>query len=151
MIDNKAKINAILVDDDPDDRMLFENAFSDINSNSNLLAFKNGAEAISHFEQNETEAPHIVFLDLNMPLVDGLEVLDYLRRSEKYQRVPIVIYSTSSAERDIQATLSAGANIYIVKPNTYQKLKLAIDKALRMQWQYFRSNLSIETFVMVIE
>jgi len=143
------RFNIILVDDDSDDRMLFEEVFSELKLKSKLLTFKNGLEAINYFERADTAVPHVIFLDLNMPIMGGLEVLEILRRTEKYKFVPIAIYSTSSAEKDIEETLVSGANIYITKPNDYDKLKDVMNSVLKMQWQYHNSSLSISTFVMV--
>lgn len=143
------RFNIILVDDDSDDRMLFEEVFSELKLKSKLLTFKNGLEAINYFERADTAVPHVIFLDLNMPIMGGLEVLEILRRTEKYKFVPIAIYSTSSAEKDIEETLVNGANIYITKPNDYDKLKDVMNSVLKMQWQYHNSSLSISTFVMV--
>lgn len=78
---NTEKMNAILVDDDSDDRMLFEEVFSELKMQSDLFLFENGSKAINYFEQPDTTVPHLIFLDLNMPFMGGLEVLEILRRT----------------------------------------------------------------------
>lgn len=143
------RMTVVLVDDDADDRMLFEEVFAELKIKSNLLLFENGLKALKHFDKSDFRVPHIIFLDLNMPIVNGIEVLEALRRTSKYRDVPIAIYSTSSAQKDIEETLVAGANIYITKPTDYNKLKMVLESVLKMQWQYNTSPLSRDNFVMV--
>ena len=86
-----------------------------------------------------------------MPRVSGKEVLGRLRSSKRFARLPIVIYSTSGSERDIELTLSMGANIYIVKPADFSKLKRAIENVLKIQWRYETSSLDLANYLMVID
>lgn len=129
--------------------MLFEEVFSKLKVNCDLLLFENGPKALNQLEKSDFRVPHIIFLDLNMPIVDGLEIVEMLRRTSKYRDVPIAIYSTSSSDKDMQDTLIRGANIYIVKPNDYNRLKEVLENVMRMQWQYNSSSLRMDTFVKV--
>ena len=79
---------------------------------------------------HENALPHIIFLDLNMPVMNGLECLKEVRKFDKYSDISIVIYSTSTSEQDIEDTFLHGANIYITKPSDYNKLKKVLAKAL---------------------
>lgn len=151
MLEKERKLRVVLVDDDADDRALFEEAFSESRIGSSLSLFRNGAEFVDYLDLRGTDVPDIVFLDLNMPLMGGMETLRQVRSSTKYGKVPIAIYSTSGNEKDITETLALGANIYIVKPNDFRKLQRTLDHVLRVQWQYATSALSLENFVMVIE
>jgi len=149
-MESKDRITVVLVDDDSDDRLIFEDAFSKLKIKSNLVQFQNGLEAIQYFEKEDTKVPHIIFLDLNMPIMTGIEALQILRKDKKYRNVPIAIYSTSNAESDKEATLVSGANIYITKPNDYSKLKQVLESVMKIQWQYNSSELRMDTFVMVL-
>lgn len=151
MLEKGDRLKVILVDDDPDDRMLFEEAFSELRIESALFLFQNGLELLNHLYSPEAAVPDLIFLDLNMPIMGGMETLENIKQSEKYSKVPIAIYSTSSHESDIEDTLARGANIYITKPADYHKLKKTLDEVLKIQWQYSTSHLKLENFVMVIE
>lgn len=150
MLDKGDKLKVILVDDDSDDQMLFKEVFSEIKIGSSLDLFKNGLEFLNHLDKPDTVVPDLIFLDLNMPIMGGIETLEHVRRSHKYSNVPIAIYSTSNQEKDIENTLARGANIYITKPSDYNKLKRTLEDVLKIQWQYSTSHLKFENFVMVI-
>ena len=139
-------LNVLLADDDEDDRWLFEQALSDLKIKTNLLLFKNGKELMEHL-QNSENMPHIIFLDLNMPIKNGMECLTEMRKVDKLKEIPVAIYSTSSSEKDIENTFVNGANVYINKPNNFLALKKVVDKVLQLNWQYHTSNLSRENFL----
>lgn len=141
-------MHIILVDDDAEDRMIFEEAFSQLNSGNQLLMFQNGLEVLNYLNENET-VPDIIFLDLNMPIMGGLETLREIRKNDRYRQLSVVIYSTSSAEKDIEDTLIAGANVYITKPNNFETLRDTIAKVIHVNWQFLSSGLDRETFVFV--
>jgi Response regulator containing a CheY-like receiver domain and a GGDEF domain len=138
-----------LVDDDKDDRETFQDAFNELNSDNVLMTFKNGLEAIDYLNAIE-DVPDIIFLDLNMPIMGGLETLREIRKNERYKLLSVVIYSTSSSEKDIEETLVAGANIYITKPTNYRVLKDMLTKVMKVNWQYHTSELDKDTFVFAI-
>ena len=138
-----------LVDDDKDDRETFQDAFNELNSDNVLMTFKNGLEAIDYLNAIE-DIPDIIFLDLNMPIMGGLETLTEIRKNERYKLLSVVIYSTSSSEKDIEETLVAGANIYITKPTNFRVLKDTLTKVMKMNWQYPEFELDKNTFVFAI-
>jgi CheY-like chemotaxis protein len=139
-----------LADDDSDDRMLFEEAIDDIKIATELSLFVDGKQLMDHLLQTEMTLPEIVFLDLNMPIKNGMQCLKEIRRDKRLRDLCVAIYSTSSSERDIEETFVQGANIYINKPNSYGALKKAIEKVLQMNWQYHTSNLNQHNFLLRI-
>jgi len=151
MLHNTDKIKVIFVDDDKDDIELFQEAFSSVKVQSKVSFFMDGTEAMDYFNSSESEIPHILFLDLNMPKIGGVEVLTKLRQMDRYKKLPIAIYSTSSSEYDIETTLGLGANIYIVKPNNFEKLKKALSEILKIQWQYENDKLNLNNYLMVFD
>lgn len=138
-----------LVDDDQDDREVFQDAFTELNLENDLKTFKNGLEVIDYLNVAE-EMPHIIFLDINMPIMGGLETLTEIRKNERYKSLSVAIYSTSSTDKDITETLAAGANIFITKPTNFQTLKNTLHKVIKTNWQYHTSPLNKETFVFVV-
>lgn len=143
------KLKIYLADDDSDDREIFQEAFKDINSGNDLKTFNNGLEVIDHLDSSE-EIPDIIFLDLNMPLVSGLETLKMIRGNERYGSLCVVIYSTSSAEKDIEDTLAAGANIYINKPADYSALKQTIMKVMKIDRHFRSGEMDRDNFVFAL-
>jgi len=143
---NINKLNVLLADDDEDDRWLFEQALNDIKIKTNLSLFKNGKELMDYLLQIDIK-PHLIFLDLNMPIKNGMECLLEMKQDANLKNIPVAIYSTSSSEKDIENTFISGANIYINKPSNFDKLKDVIEKVLQLNWQYQTSNLNKDNFL----
>lgn len=140
----------MLADDDEDDRLLFGDAMDSLNLCIDLITVKHGKELIEYFDDIHNPIPNLIFLDLNMPYLSGLECLPILRKMEKLQLTPIAIYSTSSSRRDMEKALISGANIYINKPNDFKKLQEIIKKIMDINWQYINSDFDQNTFIMTI-
>ena len=146
----KEVIKIVLTDDDAEDRLLFKEAIDELKVNTSLVLLNDGQELMKYLKENETNLPHILFLDLNMPLKSGLECLKEIRQDQKYKDITIAIYSTSSSERDIENTFIEGANVYIKKPNDFNTLKKVLLEAITKNWQYHTSGLNKETFFLSI-
>lgn len=144
----KKLFNIVLVDDDEDDRFLFSEAFEELKVATELLLFKNGQEFIDYLDSGLQRIPKLIFLDLNMPIKNGMECLKYMRQNELFNDIFVAIYSTSSSEQDIEDTFLNGANIYIQKPNNYSTLTRVIDRAVRVSLQYDTSNLDRNNFLL---
>jgi len=140
-------LNIALADDDEDDRLLFKEAIEEIPIETKLSLFNHGQELMDHLNLPNVILPHLVFLDLNMPIKNGFQSLQEIRRKPELDQMAVAIYSTSLSEADIENTFVNGANIYINKPNTFKHLKEVIAKVLQMNWQYHTSNLNKETFL----
>jgi len=147
---NNDQMNIFLADDDEDDRSLFKLAFDETKLNSNLSLFKSGNELMEYLNQDDVKLPHILFLDLNMPGKTGAQCLAEIKANQKFRNMSVAIYSTSNSDKDIEDTLSGGANIYIHKPNDFQKLKQIIKHVLKINWQYHTSGLNRESFFLSI-
>jgi len=147
---NNDQMNIFLADDDEDDRSLFKLAFDETKLNSNLSLFKSGNELMDFLNKDDVKLPHILFLDLNMPGKTGAQCLAEIKANPKFRNMSVAIYSTSNSDKDIEDTLSGGANIYIHKPNDFQKLKQIIKHVLKINWQYHTSGLNRESFFLSI-
>lgn len=118
----------MIVDDDPDDRELFCEAVENI-GNCVCIVKSSCEEALKHLTNN-SEKPHVIFLDINMPCVDGRECLERLKNDHSLQHIPVIIYSTSSNPEDIEMMLRAGADSYIAKPSSWKVLADIVSKFL---------------------
>jgi CheY-like chemotaxis protein len=106
-------IKVLHADDDPDDRELFQQALLSLGYKIHLTCAKNGVQAISAIDKL---SPHIIFLDLNMPVRCGMQCLREIRRKETFTGIPVIILSSSSAKSDILSAFDSGADLYIFKP-----------------------------------
>jgi response regulator RpfG family c-di-GMP phosphodiesterase len=126
------------VDDDSDDRSFFEEAIEELGENVKL--FELGDDML-RLLKNPPPKPSVIFLDLNMPYKNGFEILDEIRSSEAFQGLPIVVYSTTSANDTIQKCLDLGASYYITKVVSLSSLVNAIKTVISMDWENFKPNM----------
>ena len=144
---NSDIINIALADDDEDDRMIFEEVIDELAMRTKLSLFKNGQELMDYLSLPNIVLPNLIFLDLNMPIKNGMQCLKEIRQNNALKNLAVAIYSTSSSEKDIEETFVNGANIYINKPTNFSNLRDVIEKVLQLNWQYQTSNLNRNTFL----
>jgi len=146
MLTNESTLKILLADDDEDDRTFFSEAIAELKMTNQLTLFNDGKDLMEYMNNPDSDLPHILFLDLNMPYKNGLDCLKEIRASQRFKNVSVAIYSTSSSEKDIENTFVEGANIYIKKPNDFSELKKVIKEVVHMNWQFHSSGLNKETF-----
>jgi CheY-like chemotaxis protein len=112
----------VIIDDDFDDRNLFCEAVKEINENAKCWAVSNGKDAIIMLHSSSLLRPDLIFLDLNMPGMSGRECLKELKKDIELKNIPIVIYSTSFSQKDINETRALGAAYFRVKPSTFKSI-----------------------------
>jgi len=115
-----SKPNILYAEDDFDDFESLKEALDQISQHQLLLHAKNGQEAIS-FIENATVLPSLIVLDLNMPIMDGKEVLFWLKKSEEYKHIPIMVFTTSSREEDVKLCQKHNCTFFR-KPTLYRDL-----------------------------
>lgn len=123
-------INILLVEDNEGDILLTTEAFEDSKIINKIMTIRDGKAAINFFEglTKKDEAPHLVLLDINLPKVSGHDVLAYIKNNDKYKSTPVIILTTSSAEKDILASYQNHVNCYITKPIDLSDFMKAITK-----------------------
>ena len=141
-------INICLADDDEDDRLFFTDAFDELRINTKVSTFNDGVELMNYLNNEDSILPNVLFLDLNMPKKNGVECLLEIKQNEKFSDIAIAIYSTSSSEEHIEETFINGANIYIKKPNDFEKLKKILSEVVTLNWPYHTSGLNKDNFLM---
>lgn len=105
-----------LIDDDEDDREIFQMALNNANDAFRCVTARNGVDAIQLIRQEYEFMPDFVFLDLNMPYMSGKECLEAIKQNERFHSTPIIIYTTSSYRKDVEDTKILGASHFLVKP-----------------------------------
>ncbi len=119
----RTKQSVLIVDDDADDREIIRDAFMANNEEPEYVFIENGERLIEYLtEQVNGSLPALILLDLNMPGKDGREALKEIKAHEKLHHIPTVVLTTSSSYRDKQAVYDLGANCFITKPDTFNKL-----------------------------
>jgi len=123
------KLKILLIEDDTIEVMKFKRAIAKLEMQHELMEAKNGEEALALLEDRSV-LPDIIFLDLNMPRINGLEFLKLLKENEVLRFLPTIILTTSNNRKDVLASYSIGVAGYIIKPLKYdeyvEKLKIAL-------------------------
>ncbi|MHB1686014.1 MAG: response regulator [Ignavibacteriaceae bacterium] len=131
MIDNEIEI--LLVEDNPYDAEMTIRALKQNNISNKIFHVKDGSEAIdflfakgNYQERNMTTIPKVILLDLKLPKISGLEVLQILKSDELTKNIPVVVLTSSQEELDIKGSYKLGANSYIVKPVEFENFIKAV-------------------------
>lgn len=111
-----------LAEDDEEDADIFRDSIADLNMNVQLFVVENGVLLMNLLEQTEI-LPDLVFLDLNMPLKNGLQCLIEIKNSERLKSLNTIILSTSSNEMQKEEMYAHGANLFLTKASTYKEFK----------------------------
>jgi CheY-like chemotaxis protein len=122
-------LHILLIDDDPDDREIFVWTMKNIHPTSVVDEAADGLDALDKLK-DETYTPDVIFLDLNMPRMHGLECLHHIRLIRRLASHPVIVLSTSSNPHDIAQCLAAGATDYIVKANEISAIKKELSQVL---------------------
>lgn len=108
-------------DDDPEDCMLFTEALQQIDSDLKAVIAKDGKEALAILETTQL-LPDYIFLDINMPLVNGKQCLIHIKKNPKLKNIPVIMYSTTSDTNEIQQYYKLGAHDFLIKPANFNVL-----------------------------
>lgn len=144
------KINILLADDDTEDRELFAEALQESGIDYSLKTFENGKQLVDYLNSPQEETPNLLFLDLNMPLLSGLESLKIIRANTALDNMPVAIYSTSSSENDKNSTFESGANIYLSKPSDFSQLKKMLKQVVLMRDDLSNTEIDKDKFVFTL-
>lgn len=126
-------IELLLVEDNDDDIDLTKEAFIEARIHLNLHVAHDGIEALEFLHNNKNPRPDLILLDLNMPRKDGRETLAEIKKHPEFKRIPVVVLTTSEAEKDVISAYDKNANSYIVKPVDFEQF-LDVINALKEFW-----------------
>jgi two-component system response regulator len=133
-------VDVLLVEDNPRDAELTIRSLTKHNLANNIFIVEDGAEALDfifcrgkYAERDIMKPPKVIFLDLKLPRVDGLEVLREAKRDERTRSIPVVMVTSSREDPDIRAAYQLGVNSYVTKPVDFDSFAEAVSK-LGLYW-----------------
>lgn len=113
----------LMVDDDPEDRYIFQHSMESIEQSDIVTFAENGEAALDMLIENfhSSKLPRLIILDLNMPRLNGTETLRALKEDHRFKNIPVIIYSTSINPFDKEGCMQLGANTFVTKPVSLQE------------------------------
>ena len=133
-------VDILMVEDNPDDEKLTLRALSKHKLTNRIHVVRDGQEALEYIfctgrygDRKITDHPHVILLDIKLPLIDGIEVLRRIKADERTKTIPVVMLTSSREERDLVETYRLGVNSYIVKPVDFEQFTESA-RALGMYW-----------------
>jgi CheY-like chemotaxis protein len=130
MVSGQRVVEILLVEDDPGDVLMTREAFEDYKIANRLSVVYDGVSALEFLRKQGTHAdaptPDLVLLDLNLPKMDGLQVLSVVKSDPALRHIPIVVLTTSEAEEDIIGSYSLHANAYVTKPVDFERFNAVV-------------------------
>ena len=124
----------VIVDDDADDREILRDAFATSIEEQKYSFLENGDGLMTFLENNtENGLPSIILLDLNMPGKDGREALREIKADQRFAHIPTIVFTTSSSPHDKLMSYQLGANCFITKPDTFNKL-VELTRSIAQLW-----------------
>ncbi|MEZ5664978.1 MAG: response regulator [Burkholderiaceae bacterium] len=128
----------LLVEDNPMDLDLTLRAFARKKFSNEIQVARDGEEALAFIPRWDGGAalPAVILLDINLPKINGLEVLQRLRAHESYRRIPVVVLTSSREDRDLKTAYDLGANSYIEKPVSFSKF-IEVAEHIELYWCVF--------------
>src|SRR3989337_2525064 len=122
------RITILLVEDDPGHALLIEKNLRRANITNEIVKFDNGQKALDFLFKDEggLREPLLILLDLNLPVLDGYQVLKTIRNDERTKRIPVVVLTTTDNPHEVARCYEHGCNLYVTKPVEYEELSRPI-------------------------
>lgn len=140
MAADDGSVDILMVEDNPDDERLTLRAFAKNKLTNRIHVVRDGQEALDYVfctgkyaDRKITDRPHVILLDIKLPLIDGIEVLRRIKSDERTRTIPVVMLTSSREERDLVETYRLGVNSYIVKPVDFEQFTESA-RNLGMYW-----------------
>jgi CheY-like chemotaxis protein len=121
----------LYADDDAEDRELMSEALSQVDPEISCIVADHGLTAIEILEGAD-QLPDYIFLDVNMPIMNGKETLQKLKKDERYREIPVIIYSTTSNQEEIGELYSLGAATFIRKHNNFERMCATLETFVKL-------------------
>ena len=128
------EVTILLVEDDPGHARLIEKNLQRSKITNDVITVGDGQQALDYlfsrgeYDGNERASPLLVLLDLNLPVLDGYHVLQYMKGDEQTKHIPVIILTTTDDLREVSRCYELGCSVYITKPVDYEKFSEAIHK-----------------------
>ena len=125
----------MIIDDDEDDRIWLAEAIKEIEPAFKIVDVSSGKDGLSLLGQDDKELPEMIFLDMNMPLMNGLQCLEEIRTQSGLQSIPVVVYTTSPMFSGIDKIKKFEPVLFLTKPSRFKEIVDAVRDLLTQYWE----------------
>lgn len=132
---NETPIRILMAEDDEDDQDFFKLALAEVNSAAELKIMTDGQALMKHLDSIGDVHPDILFLDINMPIKSGDICLKEIRSNATFDKLPVVVFTTSQSPNDIRMLYDYGANLFVTKPTKIESLKIMLEKIFELHYE----------------
>jgi CheY-like chemotaxis protein len=122
------EVTILLVEDDPGHARLIEKNLRRSNISNQIVTLGDGQQAVDYLFNDECPIPVMVLLDLNMPVLDGYQVLERIKADDRTKHIPVIVLTTTDDSREVSRCYDLGCNVYMTKPVDYQQFSESIRK-----------------------
>lgn len=119
---SKMNYSILIAEDDFDDRLLIQDAFEANGIEAGVTEYAENGDELMTILSNREEPPTLIFMDLNMPKMDGREAIKAIKSDPQFKQIPVIVFTTSASEDDIQSSYLQGVNTYFTKPTMFKDL-----------------------------
>ncbi len=130
----KEPVKILLAEDDTEDQELFLDALQEAQISSEVTAVENGQELLDTLRDESQGDPDIIFIDVNMPVKDGKQALEEIKKDDELRDIPAVMLSTWDHPSDIEDAFGKGADLYVQKPSSFAGFVLVLKKVFLLHW-----------------
>lgn len=120
----------LLIDDDRDDAELFKEALWEVNSSIAFEHYDDSKAGLNVLLEKHSNLPDVIFLDINMPIISGWQCLSEFKKTDHLKHIPVIMFTTSSQDREREIAKELGADGFITKPSEYKALKELISSVV---------------------
>ncbi|WP_343661207.1 response regulator [Chryseobacterium sp.] len=147
---NKEFLNVIVADNDENTLIFFKNILKELKISIKVQCFTNGKDLMRYLNNDDAVVPELVFIKYTIPGKESMECLEEIESNPKFNNMVTVIFSEAIPENEVEDIFVKGANIYMKKPECFEKLKKVLTDIITINWQYHTSGLNIDNFIMKV-
>ncbi|WP_431611975.1 response regulator [Chryseobacterium sp. 'Rf worker isolate 10'] len=147
---NKEFLNVIVADNDENTLIFFKNILKELKISIKVQCFSNGKDLMEYLNNEDAVVPEIVFIKYTIPGKESMECLEEIESNSKFNNMVTAIFSEPIPEDEIEDIFVKGANIFMKKPECFEKLKKVLSEVITINWQYHTSGLNKDHFILKV-
>lgn len=147
---NKEFLNVIVADQDEKTLIFFKNILKELKISIKVQCFSNGKDLMEYLNNEDAVVPEIVFINYMIPGKESMKCLEEIESNSKFSNMVSAIFSEPIPENEIEDIFVKGANIFMKKPECFEKLKKVLSEVITINWQYHTSGLNKDHFILKV-